>query len=303
MKKLAHKDVVPLVAAMARRICDWQPLTPILEPKCFPVPRGGIPVAYMLLSHFPNLQIVDDRELADFFVDDLVDSGETRDRYMERHPGKGFFALLDKGVGLNKDMNWYMFPWEIRDGGGDASGTDNITRLLQFIGEDPKREGLKETPDRVAKAWRHWCSGYGKDPAAILKVFEDGAEGCDQMVVRKDIPLYSHCEHHMAAIIGSCTVAYIPQGKVVGLSKLDRLVDIFARRLQVQERLTNQIADALQEHLNPVGVGVWINARHLCVESRGVQHRNSDTITTALRGAIRDEPAARAEFLALARTR
>jgi GTP cyclohydrolase I len=121
------------------------------------------------------------------------------------------------------------------------------------------------------------------------------------MVVRKNIPVYSHCEHHLAAIIGTCTIAYIPNGKVVGLSKLDRLADMYARRLQVQERMTNQIADALWDNLQPQGVGVWINARHLCVESRGVQHSNSDTITTALRGCIRDEAAARSEFLALAR--
>jgi len=139
------------------------------------------------------------------------------------------------------------------------------------------------------------------DAASILKVFEDGAEGCDQMVVRKNIPLYSKCEHHLADIIGIATVAYIPRGKIVGLSKLDRLVTMYARRLQVQERMCNQIADALQTHLNPIGVGVWISARHMCVESRGVQHADSTTITTALRGAMLDEPAARAEFLAMCR--
>lgn len=177
-----------------------------------------------------------------------------------------------------------------------------IKELLSIVGENPEREGLIETPKRVIKAWKHWCSGYDKDPAKILKVFEDGAEGCDQMVVRKEIPIYSHCEHHLAAIIGKCTIAYIPDGKVVGLSKLDRLADMYARRLQVQERMTNQIADALMNNLQPKGVGVWISARHLCVESRGVQHSNSETITSALRGCILDEPASRAEFLALARS-
>ena len=177
-----------------------------------------------------------------------------------------------------------------------------IRALLEFVGEDPTREGLQETPARVLKAWQHWTSGYGKDAGKILKVFEDGAEGCDQMIVRKDIPIYSHCEHHLAAIIGRCTIAYIPNGKIAGLSKLDRLADMFARRLQVQERMTNQIADALVEHLNPLGVGVWISARHLCVESRGVASANSETITTALRGCIREQDAARAEFLALARS-
>ena len=178
-----------------------------------------------------------------------------------------------------------------------------ITSLLALVDDDPLREGLRETPARVAKAWRHWCGGYGVDISELMKVFEDGAEHYDQMVVRKDIPVYSHCEHHMAPIIGRCTIAYIPNGKVIGLSKLDRLADAFARRLQVQERLTSQIADALVEHLQPLGVGVWVSARHLCIESRGVQHTNSETVTTALRGCIREQSATRAEFLALARSK
>jgi len=176
-----------------------------------------------------------------------------------------------------------------------------IRDLLHYIGEDPNREGLQDTPKRVLKAWEFWTQGYRMDAGAILKVFEDGADGCDQMVVRKNIPLYSKCEHHLADIIGTATVAYIPRGKIVGLSKLDRLVVMYARRLQVQERMTNQIADAIQTHLNPIGVGVWISARHMCVESRGVQHSDSTTITTALRGAMLTEHETRAEFLALCR--
>jgi GTP cyclohydrolase I len=173
--------------------------------------------------------------------------------------------------------------------------------LQQIIGTDPAREGLVETPARVVKAWKHWCSGYALRAEDILKVFEDGAEGCDQMVVRKNIPIYSHCEHHLAAIIGRCTIAYIPDGKVVGLSKMDRIADMFARRLQVQERMTNQIADAMFGNLKPLGVGVWISARHLCVESRGVQNQDSETITVALRGVFKEQAETRAEFLALAR--
>ena len=163
------------------------------------------------------------------------------------------------------------------------------------------RPGMKETPLRVAKAWGQWTSGYSLRAEDILKTFEDGADGCDQMVVRKGIPIYSHCEHHLAAIIGHCTIAYIPDGKIVGLSKMDRLADMFARRLQVQERLTNEIADAMFNILAPKGVGVYVSARHLCVESRGVCNTNSDTITQALRGCFLTEPATRAEFLALAR--
>jgi GTP cyclohydrolase I len=162
------------------------------------------------------------------------------------------------------------------------------------------REGLLDTPTRVAKAWAHWAGGYSIDIAGLLKVFEDGAEGYDQMVIVKDIPIYSKCEHHLADIFGTATIAYIPNGKVVGLSKLSRVADAFARRLQVQERLTNQIADALHEHLQPIGVGVVIKARHMCMESRGLCQQGHHTITSALRGAIKDEPQVRAEFLQLA---
>jgi GTP cyclohydrolase I len=164
----------------------------------------------------------------------------------------------------------------------------------------PMREGLEETPARAAKAWAFWTKGYKEDPAEILKVFKDGGERYDQMVCVADIPVYSHCEHHLAPIFGTATVAYIPNGHIVGLSKLNRLVDCFARRLQVQERMTQQIADALQEHLKPRGVGVVIKARHMCMESRGVSQQGTTTITTALHGAIRTEADARAEFLRMA---
>ena len=184
-----------------------------------------------------------------------------------------------------------------------ANDEQIIRALLTGIIGESEREGLAETPKRVVKAWKHWTSGYGVDVGGLLKTFDDGAEGYDEMVVRKNIRIYSHCEHHLAPIIGNCTIAYIPNGRVVGLSKLDRLADAFARRLQVQERLTNQIADALMEHLEPKGVGVWVNARHMCIESRGVAQQNSNTITSALRGAIKEQPAARAEFLAAAQSK
>ena len=179
---------------------------------------------------------------------------------------------------------------------------DLVREVLHQVGDDPTREGLLETPARVAKAWDHWFSGYSQDPRKILKVFEDGAEGVDEMVIEVDIPFYTHCEHHMAPFFGLASVAYIPNGKVLGLSKMNRLVDLFARRLQVQERLTNQVADALWEVLQPKGVGVLIRARHMCVESRGVQHRGCSTTTSALRGCIKDEPDVRMEFLTLAKT-
>lgn len=301
--ELTHKDIAKLAQQTAIDIHQYiinagLKNSPVVA---YAVPRGGIPVAY-LLHNSVGFKITNDPDIADIFIDDLIDSGSTMKRYQKEYPNKPFFALIDKRRDKDFHKKWIVFPWEATDKKADTSGNDIIIRLLQLVGENPYREGLRETPMRVIKAWRHWCSGYHKDPKEILKVFEDGAEGCDQMVVRKDIPIYSHCEHHLAAIIGKCTIAYVPRGKVVGLSKLDRLADMYARRLQVQERMTNQIADALVNNLDPVGVGVWISARHLCVESRGVQHSNSETITSALRGCILNQDAARAEFLALARS-
>lgn len=163
------------------------------------------------------------------------------------------------------------------------------------------REGLAETPERAAKAWRFWTSGYAVDIPGMLKTFDDGAEGYDEMIVVKNIPLYSHCEHHMAAIFGNATVAYIPQGRIVGLSKINRVVDAFARRLQVQERLTAQVADAIWDNLKPLGVGVFVKARHMCMESRGVCQQGHHTETTALRGVFKDDAKARAEFIGACR--
>lgn len=166
--------------------------------------------------------------------------------------------------------------------------------------EDPDREGLRETPARVVKAWQHWTSGYTVDIAKLLKVFKDGGENYDEMVIVKDIPIYSKCEHHLADIFGTATIGYIPDGYIVGLSKLSRLADAFSRRLQVQERLTCQIADALQMHLKPKGVGIVIKARHMCMESRGIRQQGHHTVTSALRGVMKDQPETRAEFLKIA---
>ena len=530
----------------------------------YPIPRGGIPVAFLLKAINPTkYNIVEDPNDAVIAVDDIVDSGVTATSYFNNF-NLVTYALIDKI--RNPNGSWYVFPWETKNG-EDAEGVqDNVRRIIQFIGEDVTRGGLKETPARVEKALAHWFSGYKyteADVAAKFKSFEDGAENYDEMIVRRNIPLYSHCvvgstfietpkgripisrlkhndwiytmhpetmelsivrcvnpritqrnaklvcvhtdnntlictpdhrvlttegvwveakdlknnmrlasfyragekfrsdavvypkiitsrytrwhngiklfgttegmlehrfikqftdninysdgrrfvthhkdervwnnvpenleimtiaqhnrehqrtqklahtdvrakrassvkaywdalkqdparydkrcqqtsegiersgrnhvvfgveeldytedvwcmnvpetnlffangiavhncEHHMADIFGTCTVAYIPKDRVLGLSKMDRIVDIYARRLQVQERLTTQIANAMWNYLDPVGVGVYINARHMCIESRGVCNQNSETITTALRGTFKDEPDCKAEFL------
>lgn len=179
-------------------------------------------------------------------------------------------------------------------------GIADWQRLLSSIGEDPTRQGLVETPGRVSRAWAHWTRGYKQDPAAILKTFADGGESYDELIVVRQIPVYSHCEHHLAPFFGHATVGYLPSGHIVGLSKLTRLVNCFAARLQVQERLTQQIAQSLLEHLQPKAVGVIIRCRHMCMESRGIAVAGEETVTSAMLGDLKTNPAQRAEFLALA---
>ena len=166
------------------------------------------------------------------------------------------------------------------------------------LGEDPSREGLLKTPERVAKAMQFLTQGYDQNPQEILKsaMF---AEKYDEMVIVKDIEVYSLCEHHMLPFFGKCHIAYIPNGHIVGLSKFPRMVDAFSRRLQVQERLTDQIRDCLDETLNPQGVAVCIEAQHLCMQMRGVQKQNSITTTSAFSGAFMEEDITRQEFMSL----
>jgi GTP cyclohydrolase I len=176
---------------------------------------------------------------------------------------------------------------------------NTVLRMLEHIGEDTTRSGLLETPARVVKAWDEWFAGYNTDIASLFKTFDDGAENVDEMVVLTNIPVFSHCEHHLAPFFGVAHVGYIPSGKIVGLSKITRVVDAFSRRLQVQERLTNQIADAMQQYLDPVGVAVVVKAQHTCMSTRGAHVVGVDTITSAMRGVIHDEASARAEFFSL----
>ncbi len=185
----------------------------------------------------------------------------------------------------------------------DAQGIEHYATLVQrqlaLVGEDPEREGLLRTPERVAKAMRFLTRGYEQ---RVEDVVGEGifAEEHRNMIMVRDIELYSLCEHHMLPFFGRAHVAYIPDGRIVGLSKLPRIVDVFARRLQVQERLTEQIAGAIEDVLAPLGVGVVVEAYHLCMMMRGVEKQNSRTITSALRGVFRDDARTREEFLSLA---
>lgn len=178
-----------------------------------------------------------------------------------------------------------------------------IRELIKDAGDNPDREGLKDTPARFLKAIAEYTSGIGQDPKALLKSFVDGSKGYDELVIEKNIHFTSTCEHHLAPFFGHAHVGYIPagppKGKIVGLSKLARLVDCLSRRFQVQERLTRQIADTLQEVLEPTGVAVVIEATHTCMECRGVRKIGATTITSAMLGAMRDNASARAEFMSL----
>ena len=171
-------------------------------------------------------------------------------------------------------------------------------KFFEIIGEDKNREGLKDTPKRVIKSWNKLFGGYFQDPVKILgTVFEDGVEKDQGMVVLKDVEFFSHCEHHMIPFIGKVHIGYIPDKKVVGISKLARLVEVFARRLQIQETLTNQIADTIQEILEPKGVMVVVEAEHLCMKARGVEKQNSVMVTDSLKGAFLEDASARQELM------
>lgn len=176
---------------------------------------------------------------------------------------------------------------------------EHVRGLLRFLGDDPDREGLIGTPGRVLRSYREHFSGYRDDARRHLKKTFTEVEGYDELVLVSDIELYSHCEHHMVPFVGKAHVAYIPNGQIVGLSKFARLVEVFARRFQVQERLTEQIAQALWDTVQPLGVAVVVEAYHLCMMMRGVQKQNSKTITSAMRGVFLDDQRTRDEFLRL----
>jgi GTP cyclohydrolase I len=174
-----------------------------------------------------------------------------------------------------------------------------IRTLLRWAGDDPEREGLVDTPARVGRAWKEYCSGYGEDPAAHLqRTFEEVA-GYDEVVLLRDIPFHSHCEHHLAPIVGTASIAYLPTERVVGISKLARVLHGYAHRLQIQERLTAEIAQCIWDNLQPQGVAVVIKAQHGCMTGRGVRTHGVDMVTSKVLGCFRDNPSSRKEVLAL----
>jgi GTP cyclohydrolase I len=250
--------------------------------KYYGIPRGGSVVAAMLNP-------VDTIAEADFIIDDIYDSGATACHYKEH--GKPLLFLIDK---RREKIGWVEFPWERA---ADKDIEDSIIRIFEYLGQDIKREGLKDTPRRMVKSWEKLFGGYMQDPKNFLTIFKD--DSCDEMVMLKDIDFYSTCEHHFLPFFGKVHIGYIPNGSLVGVSKLARLVETYSRRLQIQERMTTEIADSIQTALNPKGVMVVAMAQHFCIKSRGVEKQNAEMITSSVRGVFSDNFMARQEFLSL----
>lgn len=260
------------------------------------VPRGGIAPAYWIAGAVEGT-VVDNPINADIIVDDLIDTGTTMDRYKELYPDTPFYFLYDH-TDKPKD-EWLVFPWEVTDQGNDESATDIFTRLLEYIGEDPTREGLLETPKRMAKMWGEISAGYNESPVDYFTTFVEDSQDYNELILLDPIPYYSVCEHHLLPFFGTVHIGYVPGRKFAGLSKFARLVDTFSRRLQLQERFTTDLASSLMELLDPVGVGVVVRGRHLCMEMRGVRKHDVVTTTSAIKGVFFEDARARNEFLHL----
>jgi len=273
------------------------------------VPSGGVPLA-LLLAERLKLPVAEVPGPFTVVVDDIVDSGATL-RGLKFSKGTGVPALYTTMIKYRdaklpfdcvsfrlvnrEDPKWFIFPW---DHTGEEGPESNVTRILQYLGEDPDRDGLRETPKRFIKAMSEMCEGYTEDPEEILsKRFEASS---DEMVLLRNISFSSLCEHHLLPFSGKAHVAYLPKenGKVVGLSKLARLVNCYAHRLQIQERLTSEIATALDTYAETNGVGVVVQAQHGCAQCRGVRQPSAEMVTSCLLGKFR-RASVRAEFLSL----
>jgi len=267
--------------------------------KIFGIPRGGVHIAY-LMAEMRLGTVVHELKNADVIVDDIVDSGKTKSQFVLKSINEAgrelpFYAPYDKTKD-DKNAGWIVFPWECDEAG---SIEHNVTRILQFLGEDVNREGLLDTPKRVVKSWGKLFEGYSIDPKEMITAFKDGR--CDEMVLLKDIEFYSTCEHHMQPFIGKAHIAYLPGEKVLGVSKLARLLDVFARRLQIQERIGQQVTDFLMAECGAKGASCIIEAKHLCMCARGVEKQHSVMSTSSMRGIFREDPAARAELMSMIR--
>ena len=248
---------------MNKRYITWEQVFELLKPidnnlnVVYGIPKGGM-IAAGFLQH---ARITHDPTEATIILDDLLDSGKTVTYYACQYPNTDVKVLIDKQK--EKITDWIVFPWEVEHPQGEDNIQQNIVRQLQYIGEDVIREGLKETPNRIVRSWNELYSGYSQNTKDIMTVFS--ADGYDQIILLKDIELYSMCEHHMLPFFGKAHVAYIPDEKIVGISKLARLVDIYSRRLQIQERIGDQVTKDLMKYLKPKGAACIIEAVHMCL--------------------------------------
>ena len=273
----------------------------------FGIPKNGAIVAGMLCGRSNKLIQTLTPESADFIVDDIVDSGETIENYAEAY-NLPCFALYGKRKYMHDiydcskldlevienvhDDLWIEFPWEEDQAGPE----DGVIRLLEYFGQDVNREGLKDTPERVVKSFAEFLKGYDDKPEEILKTTFSSTY--DELAVLKDIKFISMCEHHLLPIVGTASIGYLPQnGKVVGISKLARIVDCYSRRLQIQERMTMQIANAIQKYVDPSGVAVFVEASHSCIACRGAKQPESKMVTSCMLGKFRKSGKMRNEFL------
>jgi GTP cyclohydrolase I len=294
MIKITYQDLKEYSHRLALTIENHLDSTRGAYSSIYAIPRGGVPVALLMneILLLPMLEQENQITSSTLIVDDICDSGRT----LAKFPDNDAAVIYKKTNNIKPRWclfdtdDWIEFPYEqtARD------EEDNIVRMLETLGEDVSREGLRDTPKRVMKFYREFLS-----PEKFNFTTFEG-ESYDEMIIQKDIPFFSLCEHHLAPFFGTATVAYIPDGKIVGLSKLARTVDLYARRFQNQERITSQIAERLTEELNPLGVAVILKARHFCMEMRGIKTHDVSTTTSKLTGVFKDKPEARAEFMSIA---
>jgi len=288
-------DINILAAKIVDHYCQYDSI--------YGVPRGGIPLAVALSRELgiPLVEVIDERTL---IVDDLVAAGRTRSRFMRNdfvciHIKDFTPSSLLPTFWVCKENCWINYFWEANE----SNIQDHIVRLIEYIGEDPCRAGMKETPDRIVKSWEEIFAGYKQDVKEVFKTFDDEKEQFGGLVYMKGVEFYSMCEHHWLPFSGQAFIAYIPNGPVIGVSKLARLLDIFACRFQMQERIGEQVTNALMEYLKPLGAACLIEAKHLCMTCRGIKKQHSVMGYSSLKGLFLENSSAgvavRNELMAL----
>lgn len=270
----------------------------------FPIPRGGVPIGLELsrILNIPLIKHIHHSAMKEkvLVVDDVVHSGKTRKKYWYT-PFAALHVKADTpsdkfpSFYVSKETEWIKYWWE----GGEQPAEDAVIRMIQAIGENINRDGLKETPKRIVKSWEELFCGYKANPEDVFKQFN--SDGYNQIVLLKDIEFFSCCEHHMLPFFGKAHIAYIPKEKVIGISKLARLMEIYSRRMQIQERIGEQITSDIMKHLDAQGAACVIEAQHLCMKMRGVNKQHSVMITSSVKGAFMDNAVARQELMELIR--